>query len=174
MQIPAKLREWIQAHRVQMIFALGLLGMVLILISGMMPKQGHDAPAAADQSAQSCFETELETRLTSLLSGMEGVGYVTVMVSVSGTAEQVYAEEVKETQSDRQRQRESAYVITKSGGQESALLSETRYPAVTGVAVLCSGGAHAAVRERVTEAVSTVLGLPASRIYVGSAANPKN
>ena len=109
----------------------------------------------------------LETQLTGLLGKMEGVGAVTVMVTVSGTPEQVYAEEVKQTKSDKQTQRESQYVLTRNGSAESALVAETRYPAVCGVAVLCSGGGHAAVRERVAQAVATVLGLPASRIYVG-------
>ena len=57
--------------------------------------------------------------------------------------------------------------ITKSGGNESALIAETRYPAVVGAAVLCTAGDHAAVQERITRAVSTVLGIPASSVFVG-------
>ena len=169
--MPDKLKAWFSgANRVRLITALGLLGMGLILLSGL-----HHAPADAQQTgslsaaadAAASYRSTLEARLTELLRKMEGVGTVSVMVTVSGTPEQIYAEEVKQTKSDRQTQRESQYVLTKNGSAESALVAETRYPSVCGVAVLCSGGGHAAVRERVTKAVATVLGLPASRIFVG-------
>ena len=169
--IPDKLKEMLSGrNRVRLITALGFLGMALILLSGLQKKTEQTAvPLKSEPSAAEEYRTELEIRLTAMLGRMEGVGAVSVMVTVTGTAEQIYAEEVKQTKSDRQTQRESQYVITKSGGEESALLAETRYPAVCGVAVLCSGGGHAAVRERVTQAVSTVLSLPPGKIFVGQA-----
>lgn len=163
-----------QRNGVRVITVLGLAGMALILLSGLHSGSDEKKPAEAltesvtPLNSADLYRTDLETRLSALLSRMDGVGGVTVMLTVSGSAEQIYAEEVKETDSDRASQRESSLVITKSGGAESALLTETRYPHVTGAAVLCTGGAHAAVRERVTQAVSTVLQIPANQIYVGT------
>ena len=170
-----RLRAALQkAGAVRVIVLIGLAGMALILFSGLMPDRSEQAAAEPEQQTEStlpdadAYRSDLEKRLTALLSGMDGVGNVTVMLTVRGTAEQVYAEEVKTSSSDRSAQTESAFVITKSGGEESALVTETKYPEEIGAAVLCSGGSHAVVREQVTGAVSTVLGIPASQIYVGS------
>ena len=175
MRFAERLRALIQrVGTVRVIVALGLAGMALILFSGLAQKDEpaqSTAETAAVQSAvpdADAYRTDLETRLAALLTRMDGVGTVTVMLTVSGSAEQVYAEEVKESGSDRSAQRESSPVLTRNGSGESALIAETRFPQVTGAAVLCTGGAHAAVRERVTQAVSTVLGLPTSQIYVGA------
>lgn len=180
-----RLREMIDRLRtrlggengIRLIVLLGLAGMALILLSGLLPdakpKQSEpelQCAEAGDNPDADSYRQMLEQRLTELLSQMEGVGQVTVMITVSGSAEQVYAEEVKTSSSDHNTQRESVYVITKQGGDEAALRSETKYPAVQGAAVLCSGGDHAAVQERISKAVSTVLGIPAARIFVGKSA----
>ena len=157
----------------RMIILLGAAGIALILFSGMLPTHTSRNPpvtAAADMSDPDTYRNMLEDQLTELLSQMEGVGQVTVMLTVSGSAEQVYAEEVKADKSDSSVRTESRYVITRTNGSESALLSETRNPAIQGAAILCSGGGHAAVQERVSSAVSAVLGIPASRIFVGKTA----
>ncbi len=160
---------------VRVIVLTGLAGMALILFSGLQSHADTDyTPADAELSADCAlpdadvYRSDLEDRLTMLLTRMDGVGNVSVMLTVGGSAEQVFAEEVKQSDSDHASQSESAFVITKNGGNESALISETRYPAVTGAAILCSGGSHAVIREQVTQAVSTVLGIPANQIYVGT------
>lgn len=170
-----KLRELFRGEkRVRLIVALGLCGMGLILLSGLLSPHEEKAPAepVAAQSADTpeVYRAELEERLTALLSHMEGVGEVSVMITLSGSAEQVYAEEVKASKSENSAQTESSPVLTRSGSSESALITETKYPPVLGAAILCSGGGHAAVRERVIQAASALLGLPAGDIYVGKAA----
>ena len=154
---------------------LGLAGMVLILLAGLLPdRTARGSPpqtAAAETSDPDCYRAAIESRLQSLLCRMEGVGEAAVMVTVSGSAEQIFAEEVKASQSERSKQTESAYVLARTGGEETPLIAETRYPAIEGVAVLCTGGDHAAVQERISRAVATVLGIPQSRVYVGKSAS---
>ena len=160
----------------RLIVLLGAAGIALILLAGLLPERRAPAEAEPVQAETAGFPEPdsyrhmLEDQLTALLSQMDGVGTVTVMLTVSGSAEQIYAEEVKSDRSDSSARSESRFVITKADGSESALLSGTKYPAVQGAAILCSGGGHAAVQERVSSAVSVVLGLPASRIFVGKAA----
>ncbi len=169
-----KLRKKTEGEKgIRLIVILGLAGMALILISGFLPEQKasqKQAPAPQQNSVTAAadqYRTDLESRLARLLSQMSGIGRAEVMVTLSGSAEQIYAEEVRSNKSDHSSQREASYVITKSGGNESALVTETRYPAVIGAVVLCTNGDHAAVKEAVTRAVSTVLGIPASNVYVG-------
>ena len=150
---------------------LGIAGMLLILFSGMMPDGEKKQPEAGGIGAESinadAYRTAMEARLTELLSGMDGVGAVQVMVTLNGSAEQIYAEEVRVSKGDHNEQKQSEYVITRSGGNESALLSRTAYPDVQGAAVLCAGGGHASVREKVQRAAATLLGIPVSRVFVG-------
>lgn len=159
----------------RLIVLLGLAGMVLILLSGLLPHKEAAAPDAEPPpaetavSAPEAYRAELEARLTELLARMEGVGEVTVMITLGGSAEQVYAEEVKASRGEHTAQTESAPVLTRTGGNETALITETKYPPVQGAAILCTGGDHAAVKERVTNAAAAVLGIPAAQIYVGKA-----
>jgi stage III sporulation protein AG len=157
----------------RIIVILGAAGIALILLSGMLPDKKRNSqtvqqPAVSETAHDTDrYRETLEERLTALLSQMDGIRSVKVMVTLSGSAEQIYAEEVKQSRNDRGTQTESACVITKSGGNEAAVIAETKYPTVTGVAVLCTAGDHAAVRERVSQAVATVLGIPASNVFVG-------
>ncbi|MBQ8922040.1 MAG: hypothetical protein IJ060_07770 [Oscillospiraceae bacterium] len=169
-----RLREKMQGEKgIRLIVILGLTGMALILISGFLPEQKasqKEAPSAQEEAVSESadqYRAALEERLTNLLSQMAGIGKAEVMITLSGSSEQIYAEEVRSNKSDHSSQREASYVITKSGGNESALVTETRYPAVIGAIVLCTNGDHAAVQEAVTRAVSTVLGIPASSVFVG-------
>ena len=108
----------------------GLLGMGCILLSGHTPEQ-----------------------LTSLLSGMEGVGRAQVMVTLAGGEAYHYAD--------------SGTRI--SAGRE-ALLETVSCPSVTGVVVICEGGGAPVIQERVTRAVQTACGIPGNHVYVAKLA----
>ena len=165
-----------EENRLRLIVLLGIIGIAMILLSGLLPeKQKTEARAepppyesAADDP--DAYRIMLEERLTALLSRMEGVGAVTVMITVGGSSEQVYATEIRDSRSDSSAQISSSPVLTRTSGGESALLTETRYPAIRGAAILCTGGGHAAVQERITKAASALLGIPVNQIYVGQAA----
>lgn len=113
------------------------------------------------------YRDEMEMRLKKLLEGLEGVGRTEIMLTVSGSAEQIYAQEIKSSCGERNQQQDTSLVRLRNGGTESALVTETRSPKICGAAILCSGGGHAAVRERVAQAAAVLLGIPPSRIYVG-------
>lgn len=166
-----RVRGWLsRIPRLRAVVLLGACGILLILLSGLLPdgqKPEPPAESAADSTEQ--YRADLEARLTAWLSQMEGVGEVQVMITLSSSAEQQYAEEVKASENDRGVTRESEVVLARSNGAESALVARTTAPEICGAAVLCSGGDHAAVRERVCTAVTTVLGIPASAVYVGKA-----
>lgn len=158
-------------QRPRIILIAGLCGAALLILPGILPEKRAQSPPPADGTVQAeQYREMLERRLTDLLNGMEGVGQVQVMVTVSGTAEQIYASEVKASQNERARQQEAALVITRSSGTEAPVIAKTVCPAVLGAAVLCSGGSHAAVQERVRKAASAVLGIPQGQIFVGKSA----
>lgn len=157
-------------QRPRIILIAGLCGAALLILPGILPEKRAQPPPADGTVQAEQYRESLERRLTDLLNGMEGVGQVQVMITVSGTAEQIYASEVKASQNERARQQEAALVITRSSGAEAPVIAKTVCPAVLGAAVLCSGGDHAAVQERVRKAASSVLGIPQGQIFVGKSA----
>ena len=166
-----------QENRLKLILLLGVTGIAMILLSGMLPEKQSSAqhaeppPADAAGTDPDAYRVQLEERLTALLSQMDGVGAAAVMITVSGSAEQVYASEISDSRNERGSQKSVSPVLVRSNGSESALVTETRAPAVSGAVILCSGGGHAAVQEHVTKAAAALLGIPANRIYVGKASN---
>lgn len=179
-ELTEKLRLALQGeNRIRIIVIIGAIGMTLILLSGFLPKKRADTSETIPSCAESAigpeeYRAQLEERLGVLISQMEGVGEVTVMVTVGGSSAQIYAEEVKAARSQNSSQTESAPVLTRSGSTESPLIAETRYPAVCGAVVLCSGGGHAVIQERIKQAASTLLGIPAAKIYVGKSGSTTN
>lgn len=168
----------------RLVVAAGIIGMLLILLSSFWPDQDNgrekNIPSAAGsgeaagQGAMAfaeAYRMEAETRLTETLSKLSGVGRTEVMLTVTCTEETVYAQSVRES-SDRvngersSMQRENSYILLEQNGQKSALVNKILTPKVGGVIVLCEGGGSAVVREAVSNAVSTVLDIPVSQIYV--------
>ena len=97
------------------------------------------------------------------------------MVTLESTAQTVYAQAYAETddstsgqQSGESRRfsRSTDYVLIGDGGSRQALEETTLQPTVKGVAVVCTGAESARVASRMTQLVSTVLGIPSSRICV--------
>ena len=158
-------------QRPRLILIAGLCGAAFLVLPGTFPaKKKPAAPVTGETAQAEQYRETLETRLTELLTGLEGVGQVQVMITVRSTAEQIYAEEVKTSQNERGKQQEAALVITRSSGAEAPIIAKTVCPAVQGAAILCTGGDHAAVQERVRKAASAVLGIPQGQIFVGKAA----
>ncbi len=173
MPLADTLQQWktnLSRHKTTLLVIIGLAGMGCILLSELTAKDEKPIQTqsmAADETDND-YETQLEERLTAMLSRMEGVGTVSVMVTVKGSTEQIFAEEVKESAGEHNNQTQHAPVITKQDGDETALISRTEYPDIHGVAILCTGGDNAVIREQVCNAVSTILGIPVSHIYVGT------
>lgn len=150
---------------------LGLAGIGLIFLSSWLPKTETDtaAPAASATSVQT-QQQQLEDQLTKLVSSIQGAGETVVMVTLDTESEQVYATDqtTESTRSDQEQtsRLETSHVLVQDGSGQQPLVETTYMPQVRGVAVVCQGGEDITVVTRITEAVSVVLDLPASRICV--------
>lgn len=143
--------------------AVGIIGMVLILFSGGS-EEGEKKTETADTESFSVrqYSEELTQELQEVLSSIEGVGNTEIMITFGGSESYSYASDTKEDEG----RKESEYVRMKSGSDEEPLLEKVGYPRVKGVIVVCQGGGSDRVRERVYEAVTTVFGIPSSRVCV--------
>ena len=146
---------------------LGIAGICLIFLSSVIPKEEK---AVVESGVQQTQAVELEKQLKHLIENIEGVGKVEVMLTLDTESEQIYAKDktTEQNQSDQNKtsRQESSHVILGSGAGQQPLVETTYMPQVRGVAVVCQGADNITVVSRITDTVSVVLDLPASRICV--------
>lgn len=160
--------------RKKIIVFLGIAGMLLILISELMPdsdKSKEDITSVQDNDTDSTeYKRQLESELGDILSKIDGIGDTSIMITLDGTTEYVYAQQLDTTTDQSEGKKRESYrsniVMTESGNEKKALIKKIIRPQVTGVLVACTGGDNLIVKENVIGAVSAVLGIPAGRVYV--------
>lgn len=138
---------------------------MLLAVSSWLPADSSTqsaAPAAMTDSTAD-YAAELETRLTALISRVEGAGKTAVMVTLESGSESIYA---TDTDSDGS----STHVLLGSSGADG-LVETVETPRVLGVAVVCEGGGSAAVQSRVTALVQALTGIGTNHITVAKMAS---
>lgn len=135
--------------------AVALVCTVLLLLmnlpSGSDSSDDDSKPVTPDTEYKEVLEKELEE----IISKIEGVGKVTVMLTVDSTYSYEYVTDVSD--------KDSETVII---GNKEALVARILNPKISGVLVVCSGGDSVKIKEKVIESVSTVLDIPRNKVYV--------
>lgn len=167
--------------RLKIIFTAGILGIFLIFLSGLdftakeeiYPKQGQPL------SNQEYIE-KMENKLEQVLTRIKGVGTVQIMMTVEQGAEYIYASEDK-VGTDRYQDydgnqpkkvqtkttTENNYILVDdSRGNAQPVIKTQIEPTIKGVMVVCDGAGDAVVCGRVTEALTTVLGIGANQVCI--------
>ena len=160
--------------RRKLIVFLGIAGMLLILISELIPDKSEKTEQSLttqnDDTDSEQYKQQLENELDSILSDIDGVGETSIMITLDGTTEYIYAEELDTTTDNNDGKKRESYrsniVMTENGGDKKALIKKVIRPQVTGVLIACTGGDDILTKEKVIGAVSAVLGIPAGRVYV--------
>lgn len=126
------------------------------------------------------YEEQLETRLKGILEQISGVGHVSVMVTLKSSKEIVPALNTVESGSETNErdgdggtrtiiQQSTDKRVAQGGGSitsDQPLIVKEVMPEVMGVIVVAEGAQRPEVTERLTDAVQTVLGIPAFRVKV--------
>ena len=186
-RLGAGLREKLDAvfkgkHSRTLLFV-GIAGMALIFLSTVIQTGGSNKPnpsVGAGQLTSQEYVAQLEDRLTGIVGSIEGVGRCQVMVTAESGVEDVYA--VEETQNvnrtnsyngdevareTQQENTEQKYIVVDAGnGKKEALVKTERQPAIQGVVIVCEGAGSMVVQERVTQVVTTALGIPYNKVCV--------
>ena len=144
------------------IVALGVIGMLCLLLSSGSGK-AEKAEAAPDiAQTQAAVERQLEA----MLKTVEGVGKVKVCVTVDRMERTVYAVNTEQTEGEGRNEKSEKYVFTESGSNTQGLVLYTAAPEIRGVAVSCEGGGSGVIRQEVTRLVCAALGITANKIWV--------
>lgn len=113
----------------------------------------------------------IENKLIEVLSKVDGAGSVSVMVTVDGSPELVYANEQDKTSSSNSSgsttsSTYSSPIIIDANGSSSALVMTEVLPAVKGVIVVSSGAGNVATKLDLLKAVSTLLDISTEQVTV--------
>ena len=153
----------------------GIIGIALILLSEFLPTSNKQE---SKQVSTEQYAATLEQRLQDILCNIYGAGKSQVLVTLENGVEYVYANEERintdktEDSGDdsiRVQQRddtEKKLVVIGGNNGEEALVKTEILPTVKGVVVVCEGGDQAIVQQRITDAVTTALGITSKRVCV--------
>ena len=153
---------------------------MLILLSECNGRQ--TAAQSTDATVPNLETEQLETKLKTLVQTITGDPKPQVMVSFSDNGESVYEYDTKTSSEEEAGQAETnsrkitserniIYVKDGNGGQ-TALVRQYLLAKPEGVVVACQNGEDITVKSRLINAISTVLGIPTSSVYITERAEP--
>lgn len=161
---------------------LGVAGMLLIMLTGLWPDNKGKADVSQDVvGSLDVHAQQTEQRLAEILKQIKGVGAVHVMVTLESGVEYRYAADEKQsgdsvfTYADgsdapskvqEKEDRQQSYILVDSSGGKKPLVLTELSPRVKGVVVVCSGAGNPVIRQRVTDAVTTALGITSLQVCV--------
>lgn len=122
------------------IIVCGILGMALIFLSSLSVFGENDSDASSLYSVEE-YKTEMQTSLQEMLSRIQGVGGVSVLLTIESSAEGVYLE-------------------------NNSTKTKELEPVIRGVVIVCDGGDDPIVTERVLEAVTKALNISSAKVCV--------
>lgn len=159
-------------HRKLLLLLAALCGIALLLFGSGKWTGQPTAPAESTDTPQSVlsdYAHTLEKEIAEACSKVRGVSQVSVLVSLDGDFENVYAMDEDTTQRDGTLQSAKHYVTVGSGSNEQTILLSRKFPRVTGIGIVCVGGSDPSVRAELTALLCATFGLGANKIYITEA-----
>lgn len=169
----AKLRETVKNDKkLAVLIIIGIVGVALLLLSeiGAVPQKSDEKTDTVKSVTQAEYEKELEERLESIVSSVDGAGRAKVMITLKSSEESKYAvnssSENQTSDGKSQSKSENDYVVIDSSSGDSCVVLRTDSPQIQGVVVVCDGGDNSKVKSDVTNAVGALLGINVNHISV--------
>ena len=153
-----------------MLFAAGIAALAFSETTTKEKPVSTAVPTSGNTSSRE-YEEELEMRLVSIISAIEGVGETRVMVTLESGGEDVYLNnsdygENIEPSGENSFEKKDDYVIIEGSSGQGGIVVRRTEPRVRGVAVVCRGAGSEAVRAQVIEAVTALLDISSARVSV--------
>ena len=156
-------RSWLRQYK--LVLALAVVG--LVLVAWPTRPTASPTPDSQGQVSEESFSVEdLEQRLASAISRIQGAGDATVLLSLDQGVERVLAEDRVEEQGEKESSQEQTTVLCDGEDGEEVVLLTQYYPSFRGALVVCPGGDDPQVQLAITQAVSALTGLGSDRITI--------
>lgn len=144
-----------------------VVGLIMVLFSSK--EETNQSPSSREISFEiEGYEEDLEKRLKGIIEKIDGVGSVSVMVTLKGSAFYSYATDTsQDLGKDGDSKKESTVVLSSENtSKKEAVVSGYTLPEVKGAAVVCSNKLSDTLRKRVIDVVSASLGISSAKICV--------
>lgn len=161
---------------------MGLLGILIIYLSSFFGGDSKTEKKPEEQLSITIaeYENKLEDKLIKIVSAITGEENPVIMLTLEGESTFVYAKNEKSSVTDNDEYQESgikstensndnetSYIILKDeSGSEHALKITEIQPEVKGVVVVSGYANNILVKEKITNAVRTALGISSSKVCV--------
>lgn len=145
-----------------------LVGVGLLLFGGRLvgDSKSESEETRPTQSAQTLtmdeYREALEARIEAICSRVNGAGRVSVVVSLSGGFEYVYASDAKWSGNATS----TEYIVVDRGSDEALVLLCERAPSIVGIGVVCEGGGDPGVRGEIVQLLSAAFGVGSHNVHV--------
>ncbi len=148
-------------------------GAIMLIMSEIGAAENVPVQAATTSASYDTREytRELEERLVSIISAIDGAGETRVMITLESGSEEVYlsnfdyGENIDSNGKNSYERKDEFVIIDGSSGQEGIIV-RTAEPKVRGVAVVCRGAGSEAVCAEIVEAVTALLDISSARVSV--------
>jgi stage III sporulation protein AG len=148
----------------------GIVAMILFLTSNDENDKKIETISKYDYLSTMEYCSSLEEKLEKVLSQIKGAGEVSVMLSVDGSPEIVYAvdsdSKISSNSNGSTTTSSSSPIIVQSGSKSEPLILTENLPIVKGVIVVSSGASDIGIKLDIINAVSTLLDLSTEKISV--------
>ncbi len=169
-----------EKQRGRLLLLIGLLGLLLITFSGFTEQETEaELPSLSRAAENDAYVRTMEEKLERLVETISGAGRCHVMVTLEQGTQYIFASESKKAldeiqsrdgeDSSKVQQKdnsESRIVVLEEKGISRPLVETSREPRVQGVVVVCEGGSSSIVEQRITEVLTTVLGIGSNQVCV--------
>lgn len=139
------------------IFVLIAAGALLLLLGARgtsVAKDQSAEPDAADELEK--YSEYLENKTRQLCESVYGVSDVSVLVSLEGGFETVYAKA------------DGGYVVLGSGSNAHLAQVQIKAPSIAGIGISCRGGEDEAVRTELISLISAAFGIGTNKIHISA------
>lgn len=146
-----------------------LLGVLLLLLP--QNEKATDTGSATPSAAENFDREALQNEMEDILSSLDGVGKLSLMLTVEGGGAYELAQDENASLKARgdevdEQTRKTETVVLGNGTSAEVVVTHSRYPRFVGALIVCEGGDRADVQLKVTQAVSALTGLSSERISV--------
>ncbi|MEG1999966.1 MAG: stage III sporulation protein AG [Evtepia sp.] len=141
--------------------------LLLVMMVGVLLLAWPKGEKTKEVQADTFRLEEIEIKLQSALSEIEGAGAVRAVLSVKTGTRQVVAEdrELRSGESERE-QKNAAVILSKGSGVEEAVKLQEIYPEFQGALIISGGGDDPTVRLKLMEATAVFTGLGSDKISI--------
>ena len=155
---------------VLLLFA-GIAALLLSEITSGKASVDADVSTTVDSVETDEYVEGLETRLTAIISAIDGAGKTKVMITLDSGSEDIYLHdydygENSDSSGKNSLERKDEYVIVDGSEGEQGIVVRIAEPKVRGVAVVCQGAGSELVRSQIIEAVTALLDISSARVSV--------